>query len=514
MRRTLTLALAILGLASPGFAQNAQLHLQRDRGKALAGSYIVVLNEGASAGAVAERHGASPTHVYSTVLNGFAAELSRGQLQQVLRDPDVKYVDEDGVVQAVQATPGSVGSSLDASADVDPAVVQPGATWGLDKLDQQWGAGLDGGYDYTNRGLGVNAYIVDTGIRYTHQDFDGAALNRAKKGFDAVTPGGSAADCNGHGTHVAGTVGGTTYGVAKAVKLYAVRVLDCGGSGSWAGFIAGAEWVTANHIKPAVANASLAGGYTQAANDAVTKSISWGVVWVLAAANANDNACNWSPASTPNAITVGATDINNNKAGFSNWGPCVDINGPGVNITSDWWTADNATNTISGTSMASPHVAGLVALYLEAVKTSHYGQTTTAILNSGVRGIIGGLFGGTPNLLAHKIVGRHTGVNQAPGANCSNQEPDVFNGQCYYFNATAGYIHIWLRGQPGTNLNIGLYQWNGSAWVLKASKATGSTNEYLKYSAAGGFYYMYLITNSLATAGTYDSWIIHDGMQP
>jgi len=497
-----------------GLAQNeAALNLQAARGgKAIPDHYIVVLKDGASTAAVTQRHGVSPNHVYSSVLNGFAGQLTRGQLQRMLRDPDVKYVDEDGVVQLVQASPGQVAPQE--AAEINPAVVQPGATWGIDKTDQNWAVGTNGSYNYTNRGLGVNVYIVDTGIRTTHNEFDGAALNRAKAGalgFDAL--GGNGQDCNGHGTHVAGTVGGTTYGIAKAVKLYSVRVLDCFGNGTWAGFIAGAEWVTANHVKPAVANASLGGGLTPSANDAVTKSVSWGVTWVVAAGNFNVDACTQSPSATPAAITVGATDINNAKAGFSNHGPCVDIHGPGVNITSAWIGSDVATNTISGTSMASPHVAGLAALYHETVKTAAPGQVTAAVKESGSRGVITGLPGGTVNLLSHKVNGTHNGVNQGPGVSCTNQqEPTLFGGfYCFYFNPNPGWVHIWLRGTPGTNFNIELYRTAGGPWVKVAQKVTASTNEYLKSFQPGGHYYMYMVT-SASGSGTYDSWIIHEGM--
>jgi len=496
---------AMLAMTLPGFAQSeARLNMQAARGgRAIPDNYIVVLKAGADPSAVAQRHGAAPKHVYSRVLKGFAAELSRGQLQRVLRDPDVAYVDEDGLAQVVGADPLSDPKNL-AGNDVTPTVIQPtpGGLWGLDKLDQEWGGGLNGAYNYVDRGLGVNVYVVDTGIRTTHTQFDGAALNRAKAGalgFDAF--GGNGQDCHGHGTHVAGTIGGTTYGVAKAVKLYAVRVLDCGGFGAWSGVIAGIEWVTNNHAKPAVANASLGGGYVQAVNDAVTESVLWGVTWVVAAGNDNINACNASPAATPLAITVAATDSGNNKAGFSNWGPCVDINAPGVGVLSSWIGSDVATNTISGTSMASPHVAGLAALYYNANKTAAPGEVEEALEDSGVNGVVNGLGGGTPNLLAHKINGNLSGT----GAQL--QEPDVFNGQWYYFANNPGYHHVKLRGTPGTNYNIEFYRWNGAAWIKVAQKTTGSTNESLKYFGQGGFFYMYLV-KSANGAGTYDSWVI------
>jgi aqualysin 1 len=501
MRTPLLISVTMLiGMFASAFAQNdAPLHLQSAiRGRPIPGRYIVVLTDGTNARAVAQRHGVAPTFIYTSALNGFAAALSRGQLQRLRRDADVRYIDEDGVVQA-DWTDGGLPSSQEREAGGD--VVQTGATWGLDKLDQEWGGGLDGNYNYVERGLGVNVYVVDTGIRVTHNEFDGTAANRAKAGamgFDAF--GGNGVDCNGHGTHIAGTIGGTTYGVAKAVKLYSVRVLDCSGSGTWANFIAGVEWITANHVKPAVANASLGGPYVQAANDAVSKSVSWGVTWVVPSGGSNTDACNFSPGSTAAAITVGATDSSNAKAAFSNHGPCVDVHAPGVNITSAWITSDAATATLSGTSMSSSHVAGLAALYAGVNKTAAPGQITDAVTNSAVNGAITGLPSGTANLLAHKLNGNLSGTGE------QLQEPDVINGQNYYWSNNAGYHHVWLRGTPGTNYNIEFYKWNGTVWVKVAQKVTSSTNEYLKYHGSGAAYYMYLV-KSAAGSGTYDSWL-------
>ena len=490
--------LVLFSLAPASAYADAALNLQSSRGgKSIPGHYIVVLKEGASTSAVAGRHAAKPVHVYSSVLNGFAAELNRAQLQRLLRDPDVKYVDEDGVVSLPDD--GGVGSES----------VQPGAPWNLDRLDQEWGAGTDGSYNYTDTGAGVNVYVVGTGIRTTHNEFDGAALNRAKagaSGFDAL--GGNGQDCNGHGTHMSGTIGGTTYGVAKAVKLYSVRVLDCAGSGTTANVLAGIDWVTNNHIKPAVANGTWGGPITQSVNDAVSRSILWGVTWVVTAGASNSDACNFSPASVPAAITVGATDTNNARTSFSNWGPCVDILAPGVNIQSAYYTSDVATQIFNGTASAAAHVTGLAALYLSANKTAAPGQVNEAVLYSAVNGVITNLPAGTANRLAHKV----NGTIPPPGASSCvsggfNQEPDLFNGQCYYFSNNAGYHQIWVRGTPGTNFNVEFYRWNGSAWVKVATKATSSTNEFLKFYGTAGAYYMYLVKAASGT-GTYDSWVI------
>jgi subtilisin family serine protease len=235
-------------------------------------------------------------------------------------------------------------------------------------------------YTYDATGTGVTAYIIDTGIRFSHNEFG----NRATSGFDAVD-GGAADDCNGHGTHVAGTVGGSTYGVAKGVKLIAVRVLSCSGSGSNAGVIAGIDWVTADHQpgQPAVANMSLGGGASTALDAAVNRSIAAGVTYAIAAGNGNQagraqDACNYSPARVPGAITVGATDKTDTKTSWSNYGNCVDFFAPGLGITSAWYNSNTATNTISGTSMATPHVAGVAALYLQ----SHSSETPTQVRNA------------------------------------------------------------------------------------------------------------------------------------
>ncbi|HEX6873451.1 MAG TPA: proprotein convertase P-domain-containing protein, partial [Micromonosporaceae bacterium] len=251
---------------------------------------------------------------------------------------------------------------------------------------------------YPNTGSGVRAYIIDTGIRFSHSDFGG----RAVSGFDAID-GGTADDCNGHGTHVSGTVGGNSYGVAKTVTLVGVRVLDCAGSGTYAQVISGIDWVTGDHGagQPAVANMSLGGGFDQATNDAVTNSIADGVTYAIAAGNSSADACSYSPASTPNAITVGATESTDARASYSNFGTCLDIFGPGSSITSAWNTSDTATNTISGTSMATPHVAGAAALVLAASPTYTPQQVRDKLVADATPNVVTNPGTGSPNLLLY-----------------------------------------------------------------------------------------------------------------
>ncbi len=354
----------------------------------LPGKYIVALRDDAlglsSASALgaelASSVGAKRTAEFHHTLRGFAGEISERGVAALLADPRVAYVAEDGVVEL--------------------AATQTSAPWGLDRIDQR-ALPLSGTYVYNATGAGVHAYILDTGIRLTHSQFTG----RIGAGYDAVTAGGTAADCHGHGTHVAGTVGGATYGVAKGVTLHPVRVLDCGGSGSYSGVIAGIDWVTANHIKPAVANMSLGGGAYQPVDDAVTRSIAAGVTYAIAAGNSyGANACNYSPARTPAAITVGATTSTDAVSSFSNQGSCVDLFAPGSSILSAWWTSDTAANTISGTSMATPHVAGVAALLLQASPSATPATIASQLVTLSTKNALTGVVSPAPNRLLYSNV--------------------------------------------------------------------------------------------------------------
>jgi subtilisin family serine protease len=347
----------------------------------IAGHYIVVLNDSASnasirsTSATAKAAGGTVRFTYHAALKGFSASLSRAALSAVRSAPGVKYVEADGRVHLT-------GKQLNPP------------SWGLDRVDQR-NLPMNQKYKYVgSAGSGVTAYGIDTGIRFTHTDFGG----RATSGFDAVD-GGSADDCNGHGTHTAGTFGGSKYGVAKKVSIVAVRVLGCSGSGTWEGVIAGIDWVTANHSGPSVANMSLGGGHLQSVDDAVTNSINSGVVYAVSAGNNGADACGQSPASTPAAITVGATETNDARASYSNYGTCLDLFAPGSNITSDWSTSDTATNTISGTSMASPHVCGVAALYLAVHPSATPTQVRDQIVNNSTPNKVTNPGTGSPNKL-------------------------------------------------------------------------------------------------------------------
>lgn len=334
---------------------------------AIAGQYIVVFKDeemgissvSAVASEMATSYGGELLQTYDAALNGFAVkfpvETGASAAETLSQDSRVAYVEPDQTI------------NLNEENAVD--TTQFGATWGLDRIDQA-SLPLNSRFTYTSTGAGVNAYIIDTGIRITHSQFGG----RASYGYDAVDGRLPADDCHGHGTHVAGTVGGSTYGVAKGVRLIAVRVLGCTGSGSTSGVIAGINWVKQQKLArpniPAVANMSLGGYAFQALDSAVASAVQAGVVFAVAAGNNNDNACYYSPARAATAITVGATYSNDARAGFSNYGTCVDIFAPGGNITSAWSTGDAATAILSGTSMATPHVVGVIALYLQTHPTA------------------------------------------------------------------------------------------------------------------------------------------------
>lgn len=345
-------------------------------GSVIPNRYIVTVVASKQPAVFARSAGATPLAVFTHALNGFTADLTASQVAALAQDPSVTRIEPDRVV------------GIDAT--------QSPATWGLDRIDQR-NLPLNSSYTYTATGAGVKAYIIDTGILGTHSDFGGRVLS----GYTAISDGNGTTDCNGHGTHVAGTVGGTTYGVAKSVSLVPVRVLSCAGSGSTTGVIAGVDWVTADHAAgtPAVANMSLGGSTSASLNAAVARSITDGVTYAVAAGNSNTDACTASPASEPTAITVGATGSTDARASYSNFGTCLDVFAPGSGITSDWITSTTATNTISGTSMATPHVVGVAALLLSADSTATPATITARLLANATPSVVTDTRTGSPNLL-------------------------------------------------------------------------------------------------------------------
>ena len=456
--------------------------LQAPAGQAVPGQYIVVLDAGANPRAVAAVAGVTPRHVYEHALTGFSASLNQGQLRALQAMNAVRYVEQDQVMYAIGT--------------------QSNATWGIDRIDQRE-LPLNDSYTYPNTASSVHAYIIDTGIRVTHTEFGGRAVH----GYDAVDNDFDATDCNGHGTHVAGTVGGSTYGVAKNVTLVGVRVLDCQGSGTNSGVIAGVDWVTANAVKPAVANMSLGGGASSALDDAVRRSINSGVTYALAAGNGDflgrpADACNGSPSRVLEALTVGATDSTDVEASFSNYGTCVDLLAPGVKITSAWYQSNTQLNTISGTSMATPHVAGVAALYLESNIGASPAQVASALTGNASTNKITlhsrSSSSGTPNLLLY--TGFIGGGSEPPPR--ANNPPTA--GFSY---TTSGLTAKFTDGSTDSDGTI--TQWS---WDFGDGSTSSAQNPSHSYAAAGTYSVkLTVMDDDGATASETKSVSVSDG---
>ncbi len=490
----LTLAVGIFAFGIVSLKSEAQEEKLRTAKDAIPDRYIVILEdwatgergESSNADAVATElaivYGGKVDRIYKHALNGYSAEMSAKQADALSKDNRVKYIEQDSIVYA--------------------NTTQTGATFGLDRIDQR-DLPLNGTYTYTPTGSGVSAYIIDTGIRRTHSDFGG----RAFVGFDSIGDGQNSNDCNGHGTHVAGTVGSTTYGVAKNVTLYAVRVLNCQGSGSNSGVIAGVDWVTQNFVAPAVANMSLGGGASTALDNAVTNSVAAGVTYAVAAGNSNANACNSSPARAPTAITVGSTTSTDARSSFSNFGTCVDIFAPGSSITSTWSTSDTATNTISGTSMASPHVAGVAALYLQDNPSASAATVTNAILGAASTGKLSSIGTGSPNLLLYSIFGGGPPPTPTPTATPTPTPTPTPGSELIINGGFESSVSPWVSSGSGAFYTAnGNFPHGGTGYIYFGVNNSVSGQSYqtvsIPASASGAFTFWLNVTSSETTTTT------------
>jgi len=386
---------------------------------------------------------------------GFSARLSDRALAAIINDPSVEFIEQDQLMTTT--------------------VVQSNATWGLDRIDES-DLPLDGFYEFNFDGSGVDAYVIDTGIRASHNQFNG----RVSNGFTAINDGRGTEDCNGHGTHVAGTLGSQTYGVAKNVNLIPVRVLDCDGSGSNSGVIAGVNYVAQVASGPSVANMSLGGGNSPALDAAVENAIDQGITFVVAAGNSTANACTGSPSRVGPALTVGSTTSSDARSGFSNFGSCVDLFAPGSQITSAWWTSNNATNTISGTSMASPHVAGVAALHLDQSPSASPSQVEVAIESAAVSGRLSNILSGSPNLLLQSQLG---GGNGGGGDVSCAYEDDFTTSTGWQILSSSCSTGTYVRTNPTQFTSSGVVtQVNGDAGgdgfaVFTATNTSAGNND-------------------------------------
>ncbi len=434
--------------------------------RVIPGHYIVLFKAGVQdspglAKALVQMHGGNLRRSYTGALHGFAAEFPDSALDGLRHNPNVAEIESDVTVEAQEQE-------------------SPVPSWGLDRIDQSK-TRLDSKYNYVSQaGAGVNVYIIDTGIRTSHSDFAG----RAFEAFTTVNDSLGATDCVGHGTHVAGTIGGTVYGVAKNARLFSVRVLDCSGSAPMSDLIAGLDWVAQNRQLPAVVNMSLSGEYSDAANQAVAGVVASGAVVVAAAGNDFGDACAHSPGSAPQGLTIGATNSADFQAGYSNFGPCVDLLAPGTLIKSDYFGTDTSTQILSGTSMAAPHVSGAAALYLSLNPTATPAEVTNAIIRNATSGVLTNLGAGSPNLLLYTgTLGSWTPVTSPTPAPTATFAVNCLKASCS-FDASGSSDAV----------RIASYAWDFGDGTPPTSAASATTAH--TYAAASTYTVVLTVTDT------------------
>ncbi|MEV5355221.1 S8 family peptidase [Streptomyces sp. NPDC052693] len=470
---------------------------------AVAGSYIVTLKTekaGSAEGrALARKYGAAIERTYTKALNGYEVEASASEAKRLAADPAVASVVQNRTFSITATQPGP-------------------PSWGLDRIDQR-NLPLNSSYTYPDAaGEGVTAYVIDTGVRITHSDFGG----RASYGYDAVDNDNTAQDGHGHGTHVAGTVAGNAYGVAKKAKVVGVRVLNNSGQGTTAQVVAGIDWVARNAVKPAVANMSLGGPGDTAIDTAVRNAITSGVTFVVAAGNESTNASTRSPARVTEAVTVGATTSGDAKASYSNYGSVLDLFAPGSSITSAWSTGDSATNTISGTSMASPHVAGAAALHLAADPAATPAQVSAALTSAATTGVVTSPGTGSPNRLLYVGGGTTTPpgprfentADQAIADNATAESPVTVSGvsgnapsalavKVHIVHTYIGDLQVQLIAPDGTAYTLKGYGTGGSADNIDTTYTVDASSE-----TANGTWKLRVSDNANFDTGRIDAWAL------
>jgi subtilisin family serine protease len=474
----------------------------RNRGVAgaVSGSYIVVFKDSAVpktnvrkvVDSLAARHKASVRFRYADALRGFSAQMSQAQAQRLAADPSVDYVEQDRMISIT-------------------ATQSPTPSWGLDRIDQR-NLPLDSAYTYPPAVANVTAYIIDTGIRTSHSDFGGRAIWGTNTAGD-----GNNTDCNGHGTHVAGTVGGSTYGAAKAVRLVAVKVFDCSGSGPLSRVAAGVDWVTANHTSgPAVANMSLGGqGSDSALETAVRNSIADGITYAIASGNSTADACNFTPARVSEAITVNATTQTDARASFSNFGSCTDIFAPGEKITSTGSASDTATKIMSGTSMATPHVAGAAALILGAAPGATPAQVWSTMQATSTPGKVTDPGTGSPDrLLFEQVCNPVSNATKAAITDSSTVQSKVTVTGCPGTASTSTTVEVHIVHTHPADLVIDLISPDGvgvNLWNRQGGSAINIDQTFTVNLApviANGTWALQVRDAANLNVGYIDSWTL------